>query len=151
MSGADSGAGGLPLHVVFGATGGIGRAVTEELVRRGRRVRAISRGGAAIGGAEGMAADATQPDSAATAAAGAAVVYPCVNPGYTRWPELLPPGQPIDPRGGGGERGEARVRRRRLRLWPRRGAAARGSSRDSNRSQGADPRRGGRGDAGGAP
>jgi NAD(P)-dependent dehydrogenase (short-subunit alcohol dehydrogenase family) len=25
-----------PLHVVFGATGGIGRAVTEELVRRGR-------------------------------------------------------------------------------------------------------------------
>jgi nucleoside-diphosphate-sugar epimerase len=91
MSDADTGAGEPPLHVVFGATGGIGRAVTEELVRRGRRVRAISRGGAAIGGAEGIAADATQPDSAASAAAGAAVVHHCVNPGYTQWPELLPP------------------------------------------------------------
>ena len=80
-----------PLHVVFGATGGIGRAVTEELVRRGRRVRAVSRGGAAVGAAEGIAADATQPGSAAAAASGAAVVYHCVNPGYTQWPELLPP------------------------------------------------------------
>jgi hypothetical protein len=35
--------------------------------------------------------DATQPDAAAAAAAGAEVVYHCVNPGYTRWPELLPP------------------------------------------------------------
>jgi nucleoside-diphosphate-sugar epimerase len=91
MSDAGTGAGELPLHVVFGATGGIGRAVTEELVRRGRRVRAVSRGGAAIGRAEAIAADATQPDSAAAAAAGAADVYHCVNPGYTRWPELLPP------------------------------------------------------------
>jgi nucleoside-diphosphate-sugar epimerase len=91
MSDAGTGAGEPPLHVVFGATGGIGRAVTEELVRRGRRVRAVSRGGAAIGAAEGIAADATQPDSAAGAASGAAVVYHCVNPGYTKWPELLPP------------------------------------------------------------
>jgi nucleoside-diphosphate-sugar epimerase len=91
---SDAGTGGAeerPLHVVFGATGGIGRAVTEELVRRGRRVSAVSRGGAAIGGAEGIAADATQPDAAAGAASGAAVVYHCVNPGYTQWPELLPP------------------------------------------------------------
>src|SRR5215207_4962698 len=91
MSEAGTGAGELPLHVVFGATGGIGRAVTEELVRRGRRVRAVSRGGSAIGGAEGIAADATQPGAAAAAAAGAAVVYHCVNPGYTQWPQLLPP------------------------------------------------------------
>ena len=80
-----------PLHVVFGATGGIGRAVVEELVRRGRRVRAVSRDGARVDGAEPMAADASQPDAATAAAAGAAVVYHCVNPGYTQWPELLPP------------------------------------------------------------
>jgi nucleoside-diphosphate-sugar epimerase len=91
MNDASAGDRGLPLHVVFGATGGIGRAVTEELVRWGSRVRAVSRDGAAIRGAEGIAADATQPDAAAAAAAGAEVVYHCVNPGYTRWPELLPP------------------------------------------------------------
>jgi nucleoside-diphosphate-sugar epimerase len=76
--------------VVFGATGGIGRAVTEELVRRGRRVRAVSRQGAVIQGAEPIGVDASQPDAAVAAAAGAAVIYHCVNPGYTRWPELLP-------------------------------------------------------------
>ena len=80
-----------PLHVVFGATGGVGRAVVEELVRRGRRVRAVSRDGAGVQGAEPMVVDASQPDAATAAAAGAAVVYHCVNPGYTRWPELLPP------------------------------------------------------------
>ena len=80
-----------PLSAVFGATGGIGRAVTEELVRRGRRVRAVSRPGAAIAGAEAMAADTSQPDAAVAAAAGARVVYHCVNPDYTQWPKLLPP------------------------------------------------------------
>ena len=85
------GAAGPPLHVVFGATGGIGRAVTEELLRRGRRVRAVSRRGEGIQGAERISVDASQPDAAAAAAAGGAVVYHCVNPGYTQWPELLPP------------------------------------------------------------
>jgi NAD(P)H-binding len=85
------GAAGPPLHVVFGATGGIGRAVTEELLWRGRRVRAVSRRGDGIEGAERISVDASQPDAAAAAAAGAVVVYHCVNPGYTQWPELLPP------------------------------------------------------------
>lgn len=85
------GAAAPPLHVVFGATGGSGRAVTEELLRRGRRVRAVSRRGEGIEGAERISVDASQPDAAAAAAAGAAVVYHCVNPGYTQWPELLPP------------------------------------------------------------
>jgi nucleoside-diphosphate-sugar epimerase len=78
-------------HVVFGATGGIGGAVVAELVRRGRRVRAVSRRGEAPEGAEGVAADAADPAEAAEASTGAGVVYHCVNPGYTRWPELLPP------------------------------------------------------------
>jgi nucleoside-diphosphate-sugar epimerase len=77
--------------VVFGATGGIGGAVVSELLRRGKRVRAVSRRGSAPEGAEGVAADATEPDQAAGAASGASAIYNCVNPGYTQWPELLPP------------------------------------------------------------
>jgi len=79
-----------PLHVVFGATGGAGGALSEELVRQGRRVRGISRKGTEIAGAESVAADALDAEQAAAAAEGAAVVYHCVNPGYTQWPELLP-------------------------------------------------------------
>ena len=77
--------------VVFGATGGIGGAVVAELLRRGRRVRAVSRRGQAPERAEGVAADAADSAETAAAARGAGVVYHCVNPGYTRWPELLPP------------------------------------------------------------
>jgi nucleoside-diphosphate-sugar epimerase len=77
--------------VVFGATGGIGGAVVDELLRRGRRVRAVSRSGRAPEGAEGFAADASDLEEAAAAARGAGVIYHCVNPEYTRWPELLPP------------------------------------------------------------
>ena len=79
------------VHVVFGATGAIGTAVVAELMRRGERVRAVSRRGQAPGGAEGVAADAADPAQAAAAAAGAAFVYHCANPPYTRWPELFPP------------------------------------------------------------
>jgi nucleoside-diphosphate-sugar epimerase len=78
-------------HVVFGASGGIGGAVVAELLRRGKAVRGVSRSGKAPEGSEGAAADAADPAEAAVAATGAAVVYHCVNPGYTRWPELLPP------------------------------------------------------------
>src|SRR6266545_4731178 len=78
-------------HVVFGATGGIGGALVAELMRRGKTVRAVSRRGAAPEGAEGAAADAADAAAAAAAARGAGVVYHCVNRGYTRWPELLPP------------------------------------------------------------
>jgi nucleoside-diphosphate-sugar epimerase len=77
--------------VVFGATGGIGGALVAELLRRGKRVRAVSRDGKAPEGVEGAAADAGDEAEAAAAASGAGVVYHCVNPGYTRWPELLPP------------------------------------------------------------
>ena len=38
-----------------------------------------------------MAADAADSAEAAAAAKGAEVVYHCVSPDYTRWPELLPP------------------------------------------------------------
>jgi nucleoside-diphosphate-sugar epimerase len=77
-------------HVVFGATGAAGRAVVAELVRRGETVRAVSRGGWAPEGAQGVAADAADPAQAAAAAAGAAVVFHCATPPYTKWPELFP-------------------------------------------------------------
>jgi nucleoside-diphosphate-sugar epimerase len=78
------------LHVVFGATGAIGSAVADELLRSGRRVRAVSRRGRAPEGAQGVAADAADPPQAAAAAAGASVVYHCASPPYTKWPQLFP-------------------------------------------------------------
>jgi nucleoside-diphosphate-sugar epimerase len=78
-------------HVVFGATGAIGGAVVAELARRGHTVRAVSRGGQALDGVQGVAADAAEPAQAAAVAAGAAVIYHCASPPYTKWPELFPP------------------------------------------------------------
>jgi len=78
------------VHIVFGATGAIGRAVVTELLRAGRDVRAVSRGGQAPDGAQGVAAGAADPAQAARAAAGAAVLYHCASPPYTRWPGLFP-------------------------------------------------------------
>jgi NAD(P)-dependent dehydrogenase (short-subunit alcohol dehydrogenase family) len=78
------------VHVVFGATGALGRAVVIELLRAGRDVRAVSRGGQAPDGAQGVAADAADPAQAARAAAGAAVLYHCASPPYARWPGLFP-------------------------------------------------------------
>jgi nucleoside-diphosphate-sugar epimerase len=77
-------------QVVFGATGAIGGAVVDELVRAGRQVRAVSRGGQAPDGAHGVAADASNRAQAAQAAAGASVIYHCASPPYTQWPELFP-------------------------------------------------------------
>lgn len=80
------------LHVVFG-TGAIGLATIEVLAARGTPVRAVSRsGGAGVPeGVEVMIGDATDATFATEAASGAAVVYQCLNPPYTRWPELFPP------------------------------------------------------------
>ena len=74
------------LHVVFGAAGAIGSAVVTELVRAGGAVRAVSRAGQAPDGAQGAAADVSDPAQAA----GASVLFHCASPPYTRWPELFP-------------------------------------------------------------
>ncbi|QIN77315.1 NAD-dependent epimerase/dehydratase family protein [Rubrobacter marinus] len=79
------------LHVVLGASGGTGSAIVSELVGRGRRVRAVSRGGGAPDGAEGFRADVSTPEGARAASAGAAVVYHAAQPAYTRWREEFPP------------------------------------------------------------
>ncbi len=79
-------------HVVFG-TGPLGRAVVSSLVKRGRSVRAVNRSGRADGlhpSVEVVRADASNPEEAQAAAAGASVVYQCAQPGYTQWPAHFP-------------------------------------------------------------
>src|SRR4030095_4840634 len=81
------------MHVVVGASGGIGGALVGELARRGHRVRAVNRAGdaAVTAGVERLAADVATPDGAKAAAAGASVVYHCAQPPYTDWPAAFPP------------------------------------------------------------
>ena len=80
-------------HVVLGAAGGTGSAVVRDLAARGLPVRAVTRGGAADvpDGVEQVAADLGTTAGARRACEGAAVVYHCAQPGYTKWPELFPP------------------------------------------------------------
>jgi nucleoside-diphosphate-sugar epimerase len=63
------------------------------LVARGLPVRAVTRSGAADVpvGVEQVAADVATPEGARQACAGAAVVYHCAQPAYTKWVELFPP------------------------------------------------------------
>jgi len=80
------------LHVVFGASGGLGNAVVRELVRRGKRVRAVNRSGRADvpAGVEIIKGDAADLASARAACDGAAVVYSCTNVPYPQWEEKFP-------------------------------------------------------------
>jgi nucleoside-diphosphate-sugar epimerase len=78
-------------HVVLGATGGAGRAVVQELLRRDRPVRAVSRSGGAFPAAvDVVSADCSNADEAVRACEGAAVVYHCLNVPYAQWADLLP-------------------------------------------------------------
>ncbi len=69
-------------HVVFGASGGIGSAVTRLLDRQGKSVRAVNRSGKMEfpPSVELYAADATDLSATIKACKGAAVVYNCVHP-----------------------------------------------------------------------
>jgi nucleoside-diphosphate-sugar epimerase len=79
------------LHIVFG-TGQVGHALAAHLAGLGITVRAVSRHRpAALAGVDWRAADATDPEAAADAAKGAAVIYQCLNAPYTQWPERFPP------------------------------------------------------------
>lgn len=77
-------------HVVVGASGGIGRAVCAELVRRNLPVRAITRSGTPVTGAQAVAADATDPAAMRDACRDAAAVYHCVNPPLALWRAAFP-------------------------------------------------------------
>ena len=80
------------LHVVFGA-GQVGRALAVHLAELGLSVRVVSRSrpAALADGIEWRGADATDSEAAAGAAAGASVVYQCLNAPYIDWPKLFPP------------------------------------------------------------
>ena len=81
-----------PLHVVFG-TGHVGSALAAQLPGSGLAVRAVSRHRprSLSEGVDWRAADAADPEAAADAAKGAAVIYQCLNAPYTKWPKLFPP------------------------------------------------------------
>ena len=80
-------------HVVLG-TGAIGRAIAEELVRRGESVRMVNHSGKMDeipAGVEIMASDLYDQAKVKEATRGAKVVYQCAQPHYYEWPEKFPP------------------------------------------------------------
>lgn len=81
-------------HVVFG-TGAIGLALIEHLAAAGEEIVAVNRSGTAPvpSGVKVVAGDAANVAFVTDVTSGAAVVYQCLNPPYTRWPELFPPMQ----------------------------------------------------------
>lgn len=80
-------------HVVLG-TGAIGRAVMNELVKRGEAVRMVNRSGKldeVLSGVEVVAADLYDQSKVKDVTRGAKVVYQCSQPEYTEWVEKFPP------------------------------------------------------------
>ena len=79
-------------HVILG-TGAIGRALAEELVRRGESVRMVNRSGKmdeVPTGVEIIASDLYDPAKAREVTRGAKVVYQASQPSYNQWPEKFP-------------------------------------------------------------
>jgi nucleoside-diphosphate-sugar epimerase len=79
-------------HVILG-TGAIGRAVAEELVRRGEPVRMVNRSGKmdeAPAGVEVIASDLYDPANVRAVTREAKVVYQSSQPAYHQWPEKFP-------------------------------------------------------------
>jgi nucleoside-diphosphate-sugar epimerase len=79
-------------HVVLG-TGAIGRAVMEELVRRGESVRMVNRSGKmdeVHAGVEVVASDLYDQAKVREVTRGAKVVYQASQPEYSHWPEKFP-------------------------------------------------------------
>ena len=79
-------------QVVLG-TGAIGRAIAEELLKRGESVRMINRSGKMDEiplGAEVVAADLYDPAGVREATRGARVVYQAAQPPYHEWTQKFP-------------------------------------------------------------
>jgi nucleoside-diphosphate-sugar epimerase len=79
------------LHVIVGA-GQIGTQLAQRLVSLGHRVRVVARSEATpVAGIERIRGSIADPAVARSAGEGAAVVYQCANPPYSRWQTDLPP------------------------------------------------------------
>src|ERR671919_3144137 len=79
-------------HVVLG-TGAIGRAVMEELVKRGESVRMVNRSGKMSevpAGVEVLASDLYDPERVKEVTRDAKVVYQASQPKYNEWIEKFP-------------------------------------------------------------
>lgn len=83
------------LHVVLGASGGLGSAVVRELVKQDKQVRAVSRSvmkdvnfGNQV---EVVLGDITNPSQMSKICQGASVIYHCTNAPYPEWVKALPP------------------------------------------------------------
>jgi nucleoside-diphosphate-sugar epimerase len=79
-------------YVVLG-TGAIGRAVAEELVKRGERVRMVNRSGTmdeTPAGVEVVAADLYDPEKVREVTRGAKVVFQSTQPPYQEWTMKFP-------------------------------------------------------------
>ena len=79
-------------HVVLG-TGAIGRAVMEELLKRGESVRMVNRSGKmdeVPAGVEVIASDLYDPANVREVTREAKVVYQAAQPNYNQWPEKFP-------------------------------------------------------------
>ncbi len=80
-------------HVILG-TGAIGRAIAEELTRRGESVCMVNRSGGMDElpkGVEIVAADLYDSVKVRELMQGAQVAYQCAQPRYFEWPEKFPP------------------------------------------------------------
>jgi len=80
------------MHVVFGS-GQVGRLLAAHLAGLGLPTRVVSRRrpGHLPEGVEWRGADATDVQATIDAAAGATVMYQCLNAPYAKWPEMFPP------------------------------------------------------------
>lgn len=80
------------LHVVLGATGGVGQSIVQQLAAQGIAARAVNRSGRPVEGvaAEVMAADLMSRESALAACQGAGVIYHCAGLPYQQWETSFP-------------------------------------------------------------
>lgn len=82
------------LHVVLGASGGLGSAVVWQLIQQGKRVRAVSRSAERVDlghRIEVVRGDITDPALMSTICQGASVIYHCANASYPEWTTALLP------------------------------------------------------------
>ena len=80
-------------HVILG-TGAIGRAIMNELIKRGESVRMVNRSGKmgeAPAGVEVVASDLYDPAKVKEVTRDAKVVYQSSQPNYYEWPKKFPP------------------------------------------------------------
>ena len=80
-------------YVILG-TGQLGLAIMEELVAQGKGVTVINRSGKLKeplpAGVQLQQADMNDPAAVTRVTTGAQVIFACVQPPYTQWPELFP-------------------------------------------------------------